>query len=267
MDSSSLRSPVAPSSCMTITFSDVVENGPGMQKLGTHAKIGHLFTPAYLEVLHTKFPGSFLVDLSLPDNLVPPNIPKPDKACLLVIKRYCMEDFVYGLQSELLCYEWDKKALFRGVVKNKLARHNLCFADISQQPKYELGKGTVVNFCQLPHLSCLRESISQTLLPSPCSLNAEGNLYYDTASTYIGLHGDTERDFVIGVRLGEDQIPLHFRWFHNFKGIAPHCSVQLEHGDIYIMSYKATGNDWKRSSQCTLRHAAGREKLIKKLTN
>ena len=34
----------------------------------------------------------------------------------------------------------------------------------------------------------------------------------------------------------------------------------IEHGDIYIMSEKAVGNDWLNSNIPTLRHAAGAEK-------
>ena len=37
--------------------------------------------------------------------------------------------------------------------------------------------------------------------------------------------------------------------------------VQLRHGDMYIMSEKATGSDWKCSSFLTLRHAAGCERF------
>lgn len=254
--------------CITITFSDVVENGPGMEKIGTQANMGPLFTPEYLEALHKKFQeSSYIVDLSLPDNAVPARVSKPDKACLLVIKGFCLtdDDFAGSLLRELLSLEWDKKALFRGQVKNKVARYNLCFADFSQSSEYEKGKGTVVDFASLSHLRVLRDCVANNLLPSPSLLNAEGNLYYDTSKTYIGLHGDTERDFVIGVRLGYSQIPLHFRWFHKFKGVYQHQTVNLDHGDLYIMSYKATGYDWKKSSQCTLRHAAGQEKLIKKL--
>ena len=33
----------------------------------------------------------------------------------------------------------------------------------------------------------------------------------------------------------------------------------LNSGDVYIMSDKAVGFDWKRSSLLTLRHAAGKD--------
>ena len=40
----------------------------------------------------------------------------------------------------------DKKAIFRGKVKNKNARWNLCYSDQEQEPDIENGKGTVIAF-------------------------------------------------------------------------------------------------------------------------
>ena len=40
-------------------------------------------------------------------------------------------------------------------------------------------------------------------------------------------------------------------------------SIPLEHGDIYIMNFKASGNDWKSKKNYTLRHATGCENYIK----
>jgi hypothetical protein len=34
----------------------------------------------------------------------------------------------------------------------------------------------------------------------------------------------------------------------------------LEHGDMYVMSEKTTGFDWKSKTKYTLRHAAGCDK-------
>ena len=37
----------------------------------------------------------------------------------------------------------------------------------------------------------------------------------------------------------------------------------VKHGDMYIMSEKATGNDWRRRSRVRVVHAAGSKKYIK----
>jgi len=39
--------------------------------------------------------------------------------------------------------------------------------------------------------------------------------------------------------------------------------LSLNHGDMYVMSEKATGWDWKYRSRATLRHAAGADKYLK----
>ena len=39
--------------------------------------------------------------------------------------------------------------------------------------------------------------------------------------------------------------------------------IKTSSEDMYIMNFKATGNDWKRRNIYTLRHATGCEKYIK----
>jgi len=56
-----------------------------------------------------------------------------------------------------------------------------------------------------------------------------------------------------------------FAWFYQTEGICPHKTIYLNHGDLYIMSFKAVGTDWKKRSILTLRHAAGEVNLIDKL--
>jgi len=48
----------------------------------------------------------------------------------------------------------------------------------------------------------------------------------------------------------------------NFSLNFSSSELKLEHGDIYFMSEKATGFDWKNRKIVTLRHAAGASKYI-----
>jgi hypothetical protein len=151
----------------------------------------------------------------------------------------------------------DKKALFRGAVKNKNARHNLCFDDRSQEPAYEAGRGRIVPFAALPALSGVRSALAYYFgAEKATNLLAEGNYYYDVARTGIGFHGDGERRLVIALRLGA-AIPLHYQWFYRQAPHGKRIVLRLGHGDMYAMSEKAVGTDWKRSVIPTLRHAAG----------
>jgi alkylated DNA repair dioxygenase AlkB len=162
------------------------------------------------------------------------------------------------LYQEQINLEKDTKALMYGRVVNKKARHNLCFSDFNQSADFDKGKGTVIDFKTLPYLSELRNQLGSIFGSEFEKLNAEGNYYYDTKKTYIGWHGDAERKKVVGIRLGDD-FPLHFRWYHKSSTDKESIhTINLQHGDIYIMSQKATGNDWKkRSIEWTLRHSAG----------
>jgi hypothetical protein len=90
-------------------------------------------------------------------------------------------------------------------------------------------------------------------------LVCEGNLYDDPLRNGIGYHGDTERRKVIALRLGEE-MPMHWQWYHRSKPVGEPFQFMLGGGDLYIMSEKAVGNDWRSSSLYTLRHAAGAER-------
>lgn len=150
----------------------------------------------------------------------------------------------------------DKKALFRGEVKNKNARWNLCFADYRQEPEYAAGRGRVIDFADVPLLSTVRAGIGRFFGAPYARLLAEGNYYYDVARTGIGFHGDAERRVVIALRLGAP-IPLHYQWYSRHQPVGARVVLQLAAGDMYAMSEKAVGTDWKRSAIPTLRHAAG----------
>jgi hypothetical protein len=64
------------------------------------------------------------------------------------------------------------------------------------------------------------------------------------------------------MRLGAS-LPLHYKWFLRSKPIGQRVEIMLNHGDLYIMSEKATGHDWKLRKTATLRHAAGSQKFLK----
>jgi hypothetical protein len=253
--------------CITITFGDVAENGVGMQKIGEEQPCK--FKYKYLVAMAAKIEGSEIIDLVRKSQVKHMFTEiKPEKACVLVIRNFpeamaklgLVTSSSHELFDELLHLKWDKKALMRGVVKNKLARHNLCFSDFTQKPKYEEGKGRVYNFKDLPRLTETKECVRN--LVGMKTLVAEGNLYYDVTKCGIGYHGDKERNIAIGLRLGTP-INLYFQWYHRTKVVSKRVKIKLKSGDLYIMSTKAVGKDWRCTSQLTLRHAAGCDKYTK----
>ena len=253
--------------CFTITYGDQAENHKGMQVIGELAEKGFnlqdlLFAKNNFEKL-----GSIceLIDLrdSVKDEEIKNNL---DPAYVLIIRNGVgailkdlkkTSDDMYDEQKVL---DVDKKAKMYGRVVNKHARHNLCFSTESQEPDYENGKGRIVSFDNVPLTNYVRNKIPEIIGQIGENLQAEGNYYYDTSKCGIGYHGDSERLKVVAVRLGKT-IPLCFLWFYKNKYVNGMTYINdFKNGDMYIMSEKATGNDWKKKNIYTLRHSAGCEK-------
>lgn len=257
---------------ITITYGDVAENHIHMQKISA-VDIDEGLTVEELGIAKSRFEklgcNCNLYDLK---QLAGKEIPIDDEAAILVVRNGVdlllddIEKTKDDMLDEQLLLEWDTTILSvkhknngKGGVVNKNARHNLCYSDTSQEPDIVNGRGTIVSFKNIPCTSQIRERLPEFLGEKTRRLVAEGNKYYDTKKTGIGYHGDGERLVVVAVRLGES-IPLHYQWYHRFKPVGSNIRLELNHGDIYIMSAKAVGTDWKRSSIYTLRHAAGSSK-------
>ena len=167
------------------------------------------------------------------------------------------------MMEEQLSFDWDKKYWDnrRGKVLNKHARYNVCFGEKSVEANFEQKQGTIIGFDRVPILKNLKESLGGFFGDKAKELEVEGNLYYNVKKCGIGFHGDSERKRVIACSLGATR-PIHWQWYHQSKPIGRRLKFEIGSGDIYIMSEKASGFDWKRRSQKTLRHAAG-EKYVK----
>ena len=250
---------------ITITFCDQAENHVGMQKMGNPANDGFNLDELMISKNYLQGKGLEveLIDLNFPiENL---GINAQEKAYILIARKGVDGLVGDGSSDELLHQlkdlEWDKKAYIYGRVVNKHARHNLCFGDFNQEPNYQEKKGRVIDFNTVPILKTIREQMS-TIFGNKCTnLVAEGNFYHDVNKCGIGYHGDAERKIVIGVRTGET-MPLVYQWYKNSEKIGDRILIQLNHGDIYAMSNKASGNDWKKKNIVTIRHAAGSNKYI-----
>jgi hypothetical protein len=246
------------SSTITLTFGNCAENHVGMQMIGDKSRMCSL---SHNDLVRTQARFELqgytceMVDLSIPD------IP----AHVLVIRGGVRALLAGGTADELFAEQGslnhDKKAMMKGAVVNKIARWNLCFGDFSQEPIYEDGKGRVIHFDAVPLTKSIRTLIPRLFGDSLTNLQGEGNYYYDVNKCGIGYHGDSERSVVIAVRLGAS-MPLCFQWYHKFNPISQKVPIMLNHGDVYAMSEKAVGSDWKKSSIYTLRHAAGCSKYI-----
>lgn len=264
---------------ITITFAEQVENHVGMEKIGKIAERGFNLSEMVNALYELRKLGveCNIYNLGLlltPEEKDETYIP----AYILVAKNavdYLLKDIGKNsndMLKEELSYEWDSTMFSRkhkdngkqGVVQ-KNARHNVCYADISQKPDIANGKGTLVNFKDVPLIQHIREKLPTLLGEYARDLLAEGNKYYDISKCYIGWHGDSERRKIVGTRVGQP-FPLLYNWFSRFKPVGKRFRVILNNGDLYVMSDKAVGSDWKKSSILTLRHAAGFEDTISSKT-
>ena len=120
------------------------------------------------------------------------------------------------------------------------------------------------SYGHLPFLCKIRDYLVTLLGDKAKELNAEGN-HYNHSKSGIGFHGDAERKIVICLSLGKSSI-LRYQW--RMPGSSEHTlnpiDIKVNHGDIYIMSEKATGYDWKSRSKVRVVHAAGHSSYINK---
>ena len=248
---------------ITITFGDQAENHVGMQKLGQMATQG--FTLADIQQAKNLFEASGYVCEFIKLHKAIPN--PAEKAAVLIVRGGAdclLEDWDANSDDMLFeqqLMEWDSKAKMYGKVVNKHARYNLCYGDVGQEPDYPNGLGRIIKFDGVPCTKIIRNKLPEYFGAKAADLVAEGNMYYDISRCGIGFHGDSERKKVIAVRLGAS-MPLHYQWFYRNNPVGSRIKLELNNGDLYAMSEKAVGTDWKQSSIFTLRHAAGCQKYL-----
>lgn len=256
-------------SVITLTFGDVGENHKGMQMIGNMVEKGKGYNLKNLNNIRKRFEKkNCVVDLyclndELKDKLSKEDFDKIDKAFVLVIRNAIQNVFgnYNGLMQEQLNLDYDKKAFMYGRVVNKHARYNLCFDEISQEPDYKNGKGRIISYNSMPELDKIREKNKTLFGKKFKNMKCESNYYYDISKTGIGYHGDSERRKVVAVRIGAS-LPIYYQWYLDGEKVGNRIKVELNGGDMYVMSEKAVGTDWKEKKIYTLRHATGCDKYI-----
>ena len=252
------------SETMTLTFGEQSVGHAGMQVHG-EGLLPHGFSPLELRqaqgLFHERGVVTELVDLN---TLLPANVGAQEAAILIVrggvqvlLNAWCQENgkearclsvpVLYKEQSGL---QWDKRAKMRGEVKNKQARYNLAYGDVAEEPDYEENISRVVAFTDIPVTHVLRSMLPSFLGDKARDLHGEGNYYFKAQKKGdkrgIGFHGDAERKVVAAMRIGSS-MSLGYQWFLDGSPIGPTKRVVINGGDLYVMSEKASGYDWKKT--------------------
>lgn len=253
---------------ISLTIAPGGENHHGMEILGEKPIGGTGFTCGEIGGMYEKFTQlgykSELLDLKELGGV------DGEDASVLIVRNFVRNS--EGIMKSLKEDEWDKKYLCRrrGKVLNKHARHNLCYMrGIEQKPFFSEGKGSIVDLNKKPILlgevdrvvGIINESLVGKVFDPKV---VEGNHYYNPKKTGIGFHGDTERTIVVAFSIGGgENYPMKWQWYKDSKRVGNQICVSLGDSDMYIMSEKAVGTDWKRRKILTLRHAAGCDKYTK----
>lgn len=243
-----------------ITFGEVALLHVGGAEYGAVRDEG--FTVDELRAIHEALPDES--EIVMVSDALPADLRDANEAAVLVIRggaEYLGVDPDKLLsEQDRIAYDqkyWDAR---RRKTLNKQARYNTVFGDQGQAHSDDYKTPTIQAFTSVPLLSEVRDSLSEVLGDKASGLNAEGNYYYQPSSG-IGFHGDAERKIVICLSLGGAST-LRYHW--RLPGSSEHTmdSVDLEvgHGDIYVMSEKATGHDWRKRSNVRVVHAAGSNK-------
>lgn len=262
-----------PKETISLTFGDQGENHVGMEKIGNMVEPGEGFTyDDFIKYKKIFTDHDYIVKiydlnkLYTKDEYYLENIKdkiEVEKAYVMVIRKG-MNFFIKegkttkDVYNEMDKFEWDRKYYDtrRKIVLDKHARANVCFGAKSVDPNYENKCGRIVGYSKVPNLNSLRTDMKNKLGSKFNNLICEGNRYFDLNKCGIGWHGDAERRKVAAFRLGNSMY-LNYNWFHKTKPFGDTLSLKLNDGDMYIMSEKAVGTDWRKSSICTLRHSAG----------
>ena len=161
------------------------------------------------------------------------------------------------LEQESINYDtkfWDNR---RQKTLNKRARYNIVFGKENIKNSKDYKQCSVIAFSDLKYLNRFRKRLQIILGSKTKKLNAEGNKYFHNKAG-IGYHGDSERKIVICLSLGKETT-LRYHW--RLPGSSEHTleptDIILNHGDVYIMSEKATGWDWRLRSKVRVVHGAG----------
>jgi hypothetical protein len=259
---------------ISLTFGDQGENHVGMDKVGDMVKLGEGFNyndlVSFQKIIETKYANDDInIELRhLNEYLDEKDIENNDNiedAYVMIIRNGIKifldekeKETVNDLYNEMIEFEWDKKYfdMRRKKVLNKHARANVCFGKVGMKPDFENKKGTVIAYKDVPLLNKIHKQLPKLFGKKADNMMCEGNRYFDLKKCGIGWHGDAERRKVIAFRLGTT-MNLQYNWFYKSKSIGKTCVLTLNHGDMYIMSEKAVGTDWRSSSKFTLRHSAG----------
>jgi len=242
----------------------------GGQEVGSRREKG--FTVAELQAaMKMVTDRGHRAELYMVSDALPPGLREEHEAATLVIRdganlmlgRATAADDLL-VEQQTVAYDrlfWNAR---QRKTLNKRARYNVVFGPEAVEHNDTYQQPTVHALTGLPLLGGVANALPHWLGAKADGLFAEGNHYFEKRSG-IGFHGDAERKIVVCLSLGSGAT-LRYQWRAPSSSMpfGEPVDVAVQHGDVYIMSEKATGNDWMSRRKYRVVHGAGASAYISK---
>lgn len=250
---------------ITITLSENVLHFPGMQNFGQKSDFG--FSNDELIKIYNLFPPGTCEIINIKDILPTTLYDIPDAYILIIRKQFInyADEILKTMKSSegsnsegiITGVNWDDNRIHnKKIVENRLFK-KLIFLDINEYYKLPFSnvdnRGTIYNIRRIPPLFKLNE-IFNSLFSIP--LYVEGTCYYNINECYTPMHQEKDRRRIINLHLGSSSI-LHFRWYHQTQQVSDLKNIQIDHGDLYIMTDITMGNIKDSKTKLFLKHSMG----------
>ena len=204
---------------------------------------------------------------------VDPPIKTLPKACILVIKNgieLLMESTdAAKLYKEQEQVRYDGRFFDKNKVKVRRAHKTMLFATEGRNASDDYTQPSVTAFSEVPLANKIRTSFQTLLGDRAADLNVNGTKYHTSVyekgddgksmknPSNMGWHGNDNCKIVVGVCLGASA-SLSFIWRlpGSQKNLTDtRVTIPLTHGDVYVLSEKAIGYDYKSSSLLRCLHS------------
>jgi hypothetical protein len=205
---------------------------------------GTIVEPHMLVKLQGRHKGSYIIDLN--KILLQFDNRRTEIATILVIPNYIKND----LYQTLLSVDWDKKVLLRNKVVNRIGKYVISIHDEAQEPNYEQGQYRVLSYNELEDLKVVKNNVNKIVNQN--NLLCKGDYNYNHEKLKLKYQGGKVNNMIC-IHLG-DPIQLSYKWFFSNKAVSESTGFTLNHGDLYIMSEKATGHDYKLKKNPILKY-------------
>jgi len=242
-----------------LTFSDCIKTLNANEIIGEQSHCGT--TNDDVRKIHESINGSILYNLK---DLIPHLNQNVEDAMILIIKNQFPNDSNNLLQTfinpeyvhdgNIIGIEWDKFTP-TGALNKKFYKST--FADLGDMFKINslanFKRGTMYNINKIPSLLNIKNSLRSIL---PCNFVVEASHFYDNEKSHKLFNHEKDKRCVTGLHLGEP-MNINFKWYHKSIKCCDNFSIELNHGDIYIMSNIASGSVKDNVTKLFLKHSFG----------